>query len=75
MGHAVHIRSREQHLRALRVLDKLKGTWRGIGPACNPILLLTEEQYQAILKAGVVSSNDKKAQIRGKKAIAEKSKS
>jgi hypothetical protein len=75
MGHAIHIRSREQYLQALRVLDKVKGTWRGIGPSSDPVLLLTEAQYKALLKAGVVLSNDKKVQPRGKKAVAKKTKS
>ena len=40
MGHAVRIRSREQYIEALRVLDRMPGTWRGIGPASDPVLLL-----------------------------------
>jgi hypothetical protein len=75
MGHAVRIRSREQYIEALRVLDRMPGTWRGIGPASDPVLLLTEAQYNALVKAGVVPSSDKKVQSRGKKAVAKKTKS
>jgi len=75
MGHAIHIHSREQYIEALRVLNKVPGTWRGIGPSTDPVLLLTDAQYNALLLAGVISSNDKKAQPRGKKAIAKKTKS
>ena len=75
MGHAVRIRSREQYIEALRVLDRMPGTWRGIGPASDPVLLLTEAQYNALVKAGVVPSSDKKVQPRGKKAVAKKTKS
>jgi len=75
MGHAIHIHSREQYIEALRVLNKVPGTWRGIGPSTDPVLLLTDAQYNALLFAGVITSNDKKAQPRGKKAIAKKTKS
>jgi hypothetical protein len=72
MGHAVQIRSREQYIQALRVLDKLEGTWRGVGPSSDPVLLLTDAQYQALLKAGVVPPNDKEVKLQGKKAPAKK---
>jgi hypothetical protein len=75
MGHAVHIRSKEQYIKALGVLDKVGGTWQGIGPASDPVLLLTEAQFNALIKSGVVSPNNKKVQARGKKANAPKAKS
>jgi hypothetical protein len=75
MGHAVHIHSREQYIQALRVLDKVAGTWQGIGPSSAPVLLLTDAQYNALVEAGVVSANDKEVQGRGKKAPAKKTKS
>jgi hypothetical protein len=59
MGHAVRIHSREQYIQALRVLDKLPGTWQGVGPASDPVLLVTDVQYNALLEAGVVTSNDR----------------
>lgn len=75
MGHAVHIHSREQYIEALRVLNNVEGTWQGIGPSSAPVLLLTDAQYTALLKAGVVSANDKEVKTRGKKAPAKKTKS
>jgi hypothetical protein len=75
MGHAVHIHSKEQYIRALRVLDKVGGTWQGIGTSSAPVLLLTEAQYNALRAAGVVPANDKEVKARGKKAPAKKTKS
>jgi hypothetical protein len=75
MGHAVHIQSREQYVQALRVLDKVAGTWRGIGPSSAPVLLLTDAQYNALVEAGVVPSNDREVKARGKKATGKKPKS
>jgi hypothetical protein len=75
MGHVVHIESREQYIRAIEVLDKTAGTWQGIGPSSAPVLLLTEAQYNALVEAGVVSSNGKEVTARGKKAGAKKAKS
>lgn len=75
MGHAVHIHSREQEIEALRVLNKVGGTWRGIGTSSDPIMLLTDAQYNALVEAGVVSANDKEVKGRGKKAPAKKTKS
>jgi hypothetical protein len=73
MGHAIRIHSDEQYIQAMRVLDKVGGTWQGVGPSSAPVLLLTDAQYRALLKAGVVSSNDK-VNARGKKASAKKNK-
>ena len=75
MGHAVHIHSREQYIQAVRVLDKVGGTWQGIGTSSAPVLLLTEAQFNALVEAGVVQANDKEVKARGKKATAKKTKS
>ena len=75
MGHALHIQIQEQYIRALGVLNYLEGTWRGIGTSAAPILLLTDAQYNALVEAGVVMSNDKEVKSRGKKATAKKTKS
>jgi len=75
MGHAVHIRSKEQYIQALRVLDHVEGTWQGIGPSSAPVLLLTDAQYTALVKAGVVPEKDKEVKARGKKATTKKTKS
>ena len=74
MGHAVHIHSKEQHIAALRVLDKVGGTWVGVGTSEDPVMLLTEGQYQALVEAGVIPANDKEVKPRGKKASAKKAK-
>ena len=75
MGHVVHIRSKEQYIQALRVLDKVGGTWHGRGTSDDPIYLLTDAQYNALVEAGVIPANDKEVKGRGKKANAKKTKS
>jgi hypothetical protein len=75
MAHAVRIQSREQYIEAIRVLDKVGGTWQGVGPSSDPVLLLTDTQYKALVEAGFVPSNEKKIDGRGKKATAKKTKS
>jgi hypothetical protein len=75
MGHAVHIHSKEQYIQALRVLDKVAGTWQGIGPSSAPVFLLTDAQYRALVEAGVVSADGKEVKARGKKATGAKAKS
>jgi hypothetical protein len=72
MGHAVHIRSQDQYIQAVRVLDNVPGTWRGVGPSSAPVLLVTDMQYEALVEAGVVRANDKEVQPRGKKAAPKK---
>jgi len=74
MGHAIRIQSREQYIQALRVLDKVGGTWQGIGPSSDPVLLLTEAQYTALIEAGVIPSNGKEGKASATKA-AKKTKS
>lgn len=73
MGHAVHIRSREQYLQALRVLDKVGGTWQGVGTSADPVMLLTDRQFNALVAAGVAT--DKEVKAGGKKAPGPKPKS
>ena len=75
MGHVVHLQSREQHVQALRVLDKMPGTWQMVRGPDGPVMLLTEAHYKALVKAGVVPGNDKEVKPRGKKAPAKKAKS
>jgi hypothetical protein len=75
MAHAIPIQSREQYLQAMRVLDKVGGTWQGVGPSSAPVLLLTDAQYNALLEAGVVTAHDKEVNTRGKKANAKKTQS
>jgi hypothetical protein len=75
MGHVVHIHSKEQYIAALRVLNKVPGTWQGVGPSSDPVLLLPDAHYNALVEAGVVPANDKEVKARGKKADAKKPKS
>jgi hypothetical protein len=75
MAHAIRIRSREQYIEAIRVLDKVGGTWQGVGPSSDPVLLLTDAQYNALLEAGVVPPNDREVKVRGQKAAPKKAKS
>jgi hypothetical protein len=75
MGHAVHIRSKEQYVRALRVLDKLGTTWQGTGTSADPVMLLTDAQFNALVEAGVIPANDREVKPRGQKAPAKKAKS
>jgi hypothetical protein len=72
MGHAVRIQSDEQYIAALRVLNNVSGTWRGVGPSSDPVLLLTDDQYNALVEAGVVSTNGKKVKPCGKKGPAKR---
>ena len=75
MGHKIHIQSKEQHMAAVRVLDTVKGTWLGIGTSADPIIVVTDEQYRALVAAGVIDANGKEDNARGKKATAKKAKS
>ena len=70
MSHAVRIRSRKQYIEALHVLDKVGGTWQGVGPSSKPVFLLTDAQFDALVEAGVVPANDRELKPRGKKAAA-----
>jgi len=75
MAHAVHIQSREQYIAAIGVLDRTKGTWQGRGSSSAPVLFVTDEQYNALVEAGVVPANDKEVKARGKKATGKKTES
>jgi hypothetical protein len=77
MGHAVRIRSEEQYIQALRVLDRIPGTWRGVGPSSDPVLLVTETQFNALVEAGVIASNDsndREVKTSGRKGFPKKAK-
>jgi len=75
MAHAVSIQSREQHIHALDVLDRVGGTWQAVGTSAAPVFLLTDAQYDALIQAGVVRTNGQEDQARGKKAPTKKPKS
>ena len=65
---AVPMTSREQYIKAIEVLDRLDGTYQGVGQK-EKFLLVSEAQYKALVEAGVVVPNDtNKDQKRGKKS-------
>ena len=75
MGRKIHIQSKEQHLAAIRVLDTTKGTWLGVGTSAAPVIVVTDEQFNALVEAGVVSANGEEVKARGKKTDSKKAKS
>ena len=75
MGHVIRIKSREQYMAALNVLDYLPGTWHSRGPTESALLFVNEEHYKALLKAGVIPLNGKEGKARGKKTTGKKAKS
>ena len=75
MLHAVRIQSREQYLAAIRVLNHVNGTWHARGPSSDPVLLLPDDHYNALVEAGVIPVNGKEVKARGKKASSKKAKS
>ena len=75
MLHAVRIQSKEQYIAAIEVLNYVKGTWHGRGPSSDPVLLLPDEHYNALIEAGVIQANGKEVKPRGKKASGKKTKS
>ncbi len=65
MGHKVHIQTKVQHLAAIRVLDRMRGTWLGIGRSSAPVLVVTNEQFKALVEAGVVPPDGKEGNAGG----------
>jgi len=65
---AVPIRNREQYIKAIEVLDRVGGTWHGVGQE-ERYLLVTEDQYKALVEAKVAGTDDtRKDSTRGKKS-------
>ena len=56
---AVPITSREQYIKAIEVLDRVGGTWQGVGQE-EWVLLVTEAQYKALVEANVTPHQDTK---------------
>jgi hypothetical protein len=75
MLHPVRIKSKEQYKAAIEVLDNVNGTWHARGPSSDPVLLLPDEHYNALIKAGVIPANGNEVKPRVKKAITKKTKS
>jgi predicted RNase H-like HicB family nuclease len=65
MGHVIRIQNQKQHIAALRVLDELPGTWHSRATADGPVLLVLDSHFEALVRAGVVSTNKKKHEARG----------
>lgn len=65
---AVPMTSREQYIKAIEVLDRVGGSYQGVGFE-EKYLLVSEAQYKALAEAGVVIPGDpKKDKKRGKRA-------
>ena len=66
---AVPITSREQYIKAIEVLDRVGGTWHGVGQD-EWYLLVSPAQYKALVEAKVATPEDpkKKDSSRGKKS-------
>lgn len=72
MGHIVRIQSREQYIAALNVLDYVEGTFHARGPSSAPVLYVTDDQFEALVEAGVLSANGKEGKPHGKRTPAKK---
>jgi hypothetical protein len=65
---AVPIKNREQYIKAIEVLDRVGGTWQGVGQE-ERCLLVTEDQYKALVEAKVATpEKTKKDPSRGKRS-------
>jgi hypothetical protein len=62
---AVEIHSRAQYRKALDVLIAVGGPFQGRGRE-KRVLVVTEDQYQALVASGVVKRNGTEAQAGGK---------
>ncbi len=54
---AVPIKTREQYIKAIEVLDRVGGTWQGVG-FDEWFLLVSPKQYDALVDAHVVTPQD-----------------
>ena len=54
---AVPIKNREQYIKAIEVLDRVGGTWHGVGQE-EWFLLVTLAQYKSLIEANVVNPED-----------------
>lgn len=65
---AIKIRSRQQYRKALDVLMQVGGPFQGRGRD-KQLLVVTQDQYKALIGAGVVKPNGTRACGRGKKTL------
>jgi hypothetical protein len=75
MMHRVSIASLDQFAKTIGVLNKIPGTFHAVGSSSDRILLVTDEQYKALVKARVISPNDTEVARRGKKKPNQRAKS
>jgi hypothetical protein len=54
---AIPVKSQEQYVRILEVLDRVGGTWQGVGGA-KRYLLVTPAQLDALVQANVVAPEE-----------------
>jgi len=71
---AVPIKNREQYIKALEVLDRVGGTWHGVGQE-QWSLLVTEAQYRALVEAKVIALEDTKKDAKSGKNARTRAKS
>ena len=69
---AVHIENPEHQRRALKVLMEIGGPFQGRGRE-KRILVVTNDQYEALIRAGVVKRDGARVHLRGKKKHESKS--
>jgi hypothetical protein len=60
---AIAIKSREQYIKMLEVLDRVGGTWQGVGQD-ERYLLVTLAQCKALVEAAVITPEDAKTEIK-----------
>ena len=63
---AVPIKNREQYIKAIEVLDRVGGSWQGVGQD-EWFLLVSQAQYQALVEAKVTTPEETRTRLkRGK---------
>ena len=63
---AVKIKDREQYIKAIEVLDRVGGTWHGVGQE-EWFLLVSPAQFTALVEAQVLSPDQLKKETSGAK--------
>jgi hypothetical protein len=62
---AVVLKTRDAYKKAFRIVAQVGGPFQGRG---EDMLIVSDEQYQALVKAGMVSRDDQEEPRRGTKA-------
>jgi hypothetical protein len=63
--HRLELKDFDTYVKAVGVLTRVGGPFSGRG---KDVLIVTDEQYEAMVEAKVIPANNKKARDRGKKA-------